>query len=796
MRHHKFNYRAYLLGGLAMSGLVQGALGQEILAEQPATEVSSEETRTLETVIVSARQRGERELDVPVATSIVTGAMMEERGLHDLSAIMAQTPGLVGHTSTVANGGGVALRGVKSAENTASIEQAVSINFDGVPISYAGIMRLGQFEIEQVEVLKGPQALYFGKNATGGIVALRSANPTSYLDAMVRGSYEIEADQYVTEGYISGPLVDGINGRIGLRYTDMDGYVDIVTPTTISGGTAPIFLPTERHAPGTEEFMAKGALEFQVGSRGSLMLRAAYTDQSGQTNSMLQRMWCAQGVPAATGGVLYTDGSSECELNGKNLYGNLDPTFNSADARFPADGVPYTDVTQQLYTANFSYDLTDSLKLISITGLYDLDLATAENNTLGGASGQVSYATSLGKKSISQELRVQSDFGGSLNFTAGLFLQKDEYSEGQTTLLNATGGRLAPTTQFSIENETISPFVELDYDITDTLNLSGGLRYTRETKSQTISGVARNLYVPEIQFDNLSPEVTVSYQPNSDVNFYATYRQGYKSGGFQTEHVSLPNALAAGNFRNNSFREETVEGYEIGVKSELLNRALRLQLAAFSYDYSGLQLSRFDPVSFTTIIQSIGGASTEGVEASANLITPVDGLEVYGAVAYNKAIYEKYDAACYQGQTASTGCIPNYFAPGVGGFSGVGRDLPLAPEWSGNMGGAYERLAWPGVNIRLNGQVTYSDSYETRSELIPNSRQGAYFTVDAGVALMAEDERWELAFIGRNLNDQWFATTSGQAGGSAAPGSRSDLYAATNRGREMWLRLTYKPFVQ
>jgi len=131
-----------------------------------------------------------------VAISSVTGAKMERQGLTNLSAIAQQIPTLkIEVNSGLAFGGQISLRGIQSAQSTASIEQAVSINVDGVPISYAGIVRLGQFDLQQMDVLKGPQALFFGKNASGGIIVLKSAEPTPELDVMVRTGYEFEADE-------------------------------------------------------------------------------------------------------------------------------------------------------------------------------------------------------------------------------------------------------------------------------------------------------------------------------------------------------------------------------------------------------------------------------------------------------------------------------------------------------------------------------------------------------------------------------------------------------------------------
>jgi len=193
-----------------------------------------------------------------------------------------------------------------------------------------------------------------------------------------------------------------------------------------------------------------------------------------------------------------------------------------------------------------------------------------------------------------------------------LFLQDDEFRERFS--VTGVAALIAPKHTYILKSETISPYIQTSFDITDRWILSGGLRYTHERKTQEIPEFSPDVYTHEITFNNWSPEITLSYRPSENLNFYTSYRQGYKSGGFQAEHVSLPNRFGAGLETQNEFGAETVEGYEIGAKATLLGGRLKLNASAYDFEYQGLQLARFDVNSNTTILQSIGASTTQGVE--------------------------------------------------------------------------------------------------------------------------------------------------------------------------------------
>lgn len=728
-------------------------------------------------IIVTARRRDEREIDVPVAISTVTSQQLDRKGLNDLSSISTQIPDLRISTNSVNFGGSLTLRGISSATSTSSVEQAVSVNVDGVPVSYAGIVLLGQFDLGQVEVLKGPQALFFGKNSSAGIVALKSAEPTRELDVMFRAGYETEARDYSAEAHVSGPLSDNVQGRVAVRYSNMDGWIRNYIPA----GTPGVFGPAHSRSPGTEALTAKAALNIAPTDRLTFKLKAAYAQTDTQGLSLSQRFFCPTGVPQ---GPSVYPGETDCKLDNENASGDLNPALHAVDPRFPADGVPFTKVKQYLFAGEANYDVGDHIALQSVTGVYDLKLRAVDNAT-NGPRAIISFTDELKKRTYSEELRLTSKDLGPLNLMAGLFLQHDRLHDAERVVIGANA--IPDIGGYRITGTTVSPFVQASYDLTSQLSLSAGVRYTHEVKKQKTGPYSERI-TPRISFNDTSPEVTLSYKPLRDVNLYASYKQGYKSGGFQTEFVSIPAALTAGKTVDNSFDAETVEGFEIGSKARLFDSKLRVAAALYRYKYNNLQLGRFDPVLVSTVIENVGAATTKGIEFDFQYETPFTGLSLSGAAAYNLARYDRFEAVCYNGQTAAAGCSPTTKTQNL-----AGRPLPRAPKFSGTAGGVYEGSFTDDLGYRLNVDITYSSSYETLSELVPHSNQSHYTTYDAGVAVGPKSGRWEAAFIGKNLSNVFYGSSGAQVPITGSATALSDVFTTINRGRELLFRVTFRP---
>ena len=768
--------------GFVASDLVAMAQDAEVAPDSTADvmQPDEDEARQLGVVYVSARKRDEREIDVPVAISALPAVELEQRGLSNLTEIATAVPELKIAENTIGYGGNLTMRGVSSATSTASVEQAVTVNIDGIPVSYAGIVKLGQFDLGQVEVLKGPQALFFGKNSTAGIVSLVSAQPTETFDYRLRGEYEFESEQYAGEAFVSGPLSEGVLGRLAVRYSDAEGWLANEVPSpSVKPGAVP---PKNNTGPASEEFLAKGSLYIEPSSAFLVKLIGGYAETETDGNYLTsQRIYCPYGNPQGP----FAFAGQDCSANDVTTSADLPPAWANLDSRFPSDGVPYTRTKQQLLIADVDYQITDDLEFNSITGFYNVNL-DASDHVSNGAVPFIGFASSIEKTTYSQEFRLSNDANNRFSWMIGAFLQDDEYLEDQSTVV----GVLRPSADFRITGDTFSPFVQLGFDLTDKLSITGGVRYSDETKQQQIgNGQFEGLYPTEISFENWSPEATLSYAVTPNANVYFAYKEAYKSGGFQTEHVAIPAALAAGTKLDNSFKEEQVEGFEVGGKAYLLDQSLRVSAAAYQFEYTDLQLGSFDSVLVATIISNVGAATSEGAEVDFEY-RPValDGFRLNGALAYNNSTFDEYAPSCYNGQTAALGCD---VATDTNDVSG--EHLPRAPEWSAALSGAYEGSLSPGLDYRINGGLQYSGEYEGNSDVIPNSSQDSYVTFDAGFALMDKDRVWELALIGRNLSEEYWVASSYQVPATGSDTVLSDIGGTVSRGRQLMLRLTYHP---
>lgn len=638
-------------------------------------------------------------------------------------------------------------------------------------------MRLGQFDLGQVEILRRSQALFFGKNATGGIVSLRSAEQTDRLDVLGRAGYEFEAGEYFVEGHVSGPISDTLKARLAVRYSDVDGYIDNIVPA----GTPGAFLPRNRKAPGTSETSVKGSVVFTPDSALTIKLRGLYGKVDTQGSSLSQRFYCPFGVPQGPSRYV---GETDCTLDNQTSSGDLNPALHAIDPRYPADGVPYTNLEQALGIAEIGYDLTDGLTLSSLTGYYALSLNSTDQLNFG-PQAMVNYADSSRKHTFSEEVRLTSSFSGPFDFMGGFFYQNDNFRERNLFVI---AGNAVPAIRYLLGGNTVSPFVQASLNLFAGVSASGGVRYTREVKTQHLDRF--DAQVPHrIVFTDWSPEATLSWKPGKNVNLYGSYKEGYKSGGFQTEFTSFPVLLANGASVNNAYGAEIVQGFEIGAKASLLGRTLRVNLAAYDFKYSNLQLGRFDPVLISAFIENVGASRTKGVEGDITYNTPVKGLNLTAAVAYNRSQYTRYLSACYNNQTTAQGCNLVTRTQNL-----AGRPLPRAPEWSGNVNADYAGQLNTNVRVHLNAGATFSGRYETLSESIPGARQKPYALYDAGIAFAPTDERWEIAFIGHNLSNRFYATSSGQVPVTGSATVASDLFTTVSRGRELTVRLTVHPF--
>lgn len=779
------------------------------LSAEPAASASRE--TTVGEIVVTARKRSESDLTVPISITAFSANELERRGITNLTELGASTPELLISTNAGPFGGSLTLRGVGAgATGSYTVDQAVPINFDGVSATHGAAIRFSQFDLAQVEILKGPQSLYFGKNASAGLISITTADPTRDYYAMVRVGYESVADELITEGVVSGPLIGDLSGRLAVFRSDMDGYFrNPLKPGAVHPTYGVLAGPTFPRTPNIEDIGVRATLKYEPNEALTIRIKASHGQRKGSpSGAQAQLYFCRTGQPQSLGAI---PGIGDCTLDRTTLP--LAPTSTAAvvgDPRF-GDGSLFMRETQSLGIISIDSRINDNLTFNSTSGIYQFDISERSNGSYATAPVLSSIVDNR-KIEFSQEFRLSSTFDGPVNFLLGAYLSKSRFDVNAPASFDATASG-TPRFPFAsaypdlaiwrTDANTLAGFAQLGWDITEQLELSAGLRYTHEKKEAQLSGLRTgpvSLTRSSRSFDSLSPEVTLSYQPNRDVNFYVSYKGGAKSGGYNVSTLlTLPLD------KDYTFDDEKVRGFEGGVKSALLDRRLRFDINAYQYKYSGLQLSTYDPVSAIFTILNAASSKTEGVEVVSRYSPlALPGLTLSGSANYNKARYESYIGPCYVGQSAAAGCnisVPGAAVPSLQDYKG--KPLMRAPDWSGSVQADYERALGVmdlGYGVSLAG--TYSGDFYPQPEEPPQSLQKSYWLIDGQVRLFRQDDRWELALIGRNLTD----TLRIQHGLSATftppfnlpPGTGTavtnypDLAGYANRPQSVELRLTLK----
>jgi len=802
--------------GLVLTGAP--AMAQEA---QPSADDSQ---GGLTDIVVTARKRQESVQSVPVAVTALSAEMIEQRDITSIEKIAAATPNLnVGRASN-GSAAQITLRGIGSSSTSIGIEQSVAIVVDGAYYGQGRVIEEGFFDLARVEVLKGPQALFFGKNATAGVISLTTKDPTSSWEGSLKAGYEFKAEQYSVEGIISGPISDTLGVRLAVRYSKMNGgYYDNVSVnrnyTTIdirTGGNPETLIstPVESPMPQQEELLGRITLKWEPTSDLTNTLKMT-VDQ----NDTLNNSWnyvayscgLASGISQLTG--------YPCRADFVTHQNNLPVALSRVSPFGRSDGAPYNRYRSWAINNGLEYDL-GKVVLNSVTNYqYNKNSWACACNfqTTDTVAGGMIFATENSTwKAFSQELRLTSKLDGIFNFMLGGLYQHTKRDFGQWGYYGGVRDTQAPAGLLyaasqkisNTKGETFAVFGQVTLKLMDSLELAGGGRYTHETKDSfftqdyinpAYSAVYRSSADPlgiiraNQTFNNFSPEVTLTYKPDRNLLIYGAYKTAYKSGGFSNGGIN--SALSADPFGDLTFNPEKARGFEFGIKSTLANNQLRANLTLFSYKVEDFQVDFFNsPVfAFNTLTAD---ARTRGVELELEYAPrAVPGLNITAALNYNDAKYSSFpQGPCYSGQTRAEGCSI-LLLNGQTRQNLTGTKLSVAPEWTGVIGINYETDIGTDYMIGFNGSARFSDSYNPSAFGNPIARQKGYATFDAGIRFGAADDNWQIALIGKNLTNRFYVTgvvdgPSTGTGSGGLTGTKADQLGFGNLPRTVKIEVT------
>ena len=762
-------------------------------AQQTASSSASDASGNLEEIVVAARRRSETLLSSPVVVTALGADELDRRGITSMEDIARTVPSLViTNSSGDVQGGTVVLRGIGSADANQFSDQSVAFNIDGVQVARATPKRMSEFDLEQVEVLKGPQALYFGKNSPGGIIVINSADPTKDYEAHLSASYEAIGDEKREEGYVAGPITDTLGFRIAAFNDRLGGWsTNMATPSALYG-------PSPQSVPNDHEYGGRLTLKFEPSDafNARLKFEAGNLDTEGAFENT-QRVVCPLGAPQF-------GGPDDCTANDKVVRANYGPlVYGRFGAPFSEDGVPYLTQVQYLGGLDMNYNLPDSLVLSSQTGYYKNQTRVADD--LNGTDTTlpariVAAAFEFGIREISQEVRLTSNFTSPLNFMVGAFYQHDDMSYSSVGILNATSPSLISNYRVTQTGNAPSIFASLSYKPIEELEISGGARWSYEKKNfaayNALTGALYNPALPsgtlkpQDSWHNLSPELTLAWRPTELLTVFASYKEGFLSGGY--------NSGNGNEGLDRSYNEETVKGFEAGVKSRLLDGTLRTDFDAWDYKIDGQQVASL-LANFTSNVNNAAASRTYGAETHAGWTSPIAGLEFHGGITYTHARYLSYtNAPCFSGQTPAAGCNLD-FNSAAGAYVAQnlsGAPLPRAANWGETLGASYSTNDALGNKYTLSVDGDGTSSFNTDTTNNANSIQKGYRLLDAALRLETRPGI-ELALIGKNLTNEYYFTrsvdeplTGGRTG--TATGFRADTQADVSRGREIIMRFSYR----
>ncbi len=724
------------------------------LAIAPAGAIHAQESATVEEIVVTARRRAENLQDVPVAVSAFGEERISSLQADDLSGLQYATPNFYFDEGDASNAV-VYLRGVGQNDSLAFADAGVGVYVDDVFIARSQAAFLELFDVERVEVLRGPQGTLYGRNTIGGAVKFVSRRPTDEVEAYSEVGFG-DFDSVVAKGRLSGPISEGlVYAKGAFAFSRRDGF----NGNLFTGGTDG----------DVDNLAGRFGLYFTPNENVEIDLTLDVRREKPDTARNPSRTTSVSGIPDPFGAPTALE------------------TFSASPDPYQVDvnagGLSNIDALG--LTARISWQANEDWVLESITSRrsfeFELNL-----DTDGTPLKLLDVYLYQDQSQLSQEFRGTYDAGGPLGFTGGFYYFHDDdlTFSGVDNLSASIFG--FPVTAFGLSiasladtdqiTDSSAVFGDFTYELSDRLSVSAGARYTIENKES--SRRFENFFDPSVSviqsqppflsgvgtpgvairgeedFEAFTPRVSVSYDVSGDVLLYGSASRGFKSGGFS--------GRANSDFGFQPFKPEFVWSYETGLKTSWNDGRLVANAAYFYNDYTDIQVTSFgaDPQTgvFVDLFTNAAAATIQGLELEI-LAVPTDRLTLSASLGLMDAQYDEFDIQ-------------------VGGVvtDVSDRDLVNTPEVSGSLAATYDFDLSASLTATLHGDISYRNSYANEVTDSPNLRQDAYWLSNAFVAVKTRDERWEARAGIRNIGDETIRVQGFNI--SAFPGVETAFYGA------------------
>jgi iron complex outermembrane receptor protein len=694
----------------------------------------------LEEIVVTAQKRAQSLQDVPVTVSALDGEALDKFGVDDLFEVANLVPGMV-FSRAPDDGLALTLRGLGTPARTQSFDQSVALFLDGMFVGKGRMYSSAFFDVERMEVIKGTQSTLLGKNTSLGAISIVTQKPGDTLGGFAQVSREFENGGWSLDGAIDIPVSDDLSVRLAAHAVDQDGWVEN--------------LATGHDLPADEDLGFRATAVYSPSDSLTITATYQYSDSERLGN----------GYQYVDNGGYFTD--DVLAIIGE---ADLDDTKTAICPECPSN--------ESFHETNVdSFNLTiekgfDSLTFTSVSSFATYDMEFYDDFDFGAAFDEVTYvqtgevvpySTYFYREEeydqFSQELRLTSPGGETIDYVAGLFYFKSDWESSEAQHFNTPNfPPVGPTGQifngsftnnFAQKTETWSLFGQATYNISETFRASLGLRYTTEEKDvvfERVQGSLATLWNSVInppfdaplsfEDDFVNGNFNLQYDLNEDVMLYASYGLGTKTGGF-AESAEVPTADPSLDVSEggSAVKSEEASTWELGAKMTLLDGSMNLNVALFSTDITDFQETSF---------QVSGGSAAF---LTRNIDVESEGMEIDGQ-------WQVTEALLLSGGVTYADSIN----------ADDGSTLAQAPKLTGSLGFLYEApLPALGLDFSANSFVRYRDDMVSQiNETFPSD---SLTTWDLTLGLRSPEETWSVNLIMQNLANSRASDFSGPPAG-------------------------------
>lgn len=652
-------------------------------------------------IVVTAQRREQRLQDVPLAVSAFSMESLEDGKVESLLNLDGKVPNVVlAPVGAYPFASAFYIRGLGYADVESSFEPSVGVELDGVYLSRNVGAVQDFFDIGGVTILRGPQGTLYGRNTIGGVVSVQSRRPSFDFGARAQATFGSNGRQELRAG-VEGALVeDRLAGKFSFLTKTYDGYIK-----NYDG----------RDMGAQDVTSMRGALLWTPTASFDVTLIVDYTKDKG-TGTAFENASLPSMVLPGFGEPADTDGDPFLSHVGDDIFSDLEALGVTLNANWDLGPVKLTSIT--------GYRKTDTEVLSDFDGTPMPFMTVHRDET---------------HDQFSQELRLASNTDGPLTYVVGAYYMTQEYDIATGQFGTVFGSPTAGSTIYTQQKaDSWAVFGQADYEVLPGLTVTAGGRYSKEEKTFT----TQPLFYPnaetfEASFDDFSPKVGVSYKWSDALMTYAQYSRGFRAGGFNGRAGSF---LAVG-----PYDSETVDSYEVGVKSDLFDRRLRLNAAVFTSDYQDMQQSVQQLIPGTlinqTLVSNVGAATISGFEAEATALL-TDVFTISASVGYLDASYDEFMADLGDG----LGVIDRTYLP-----------MPYAPKWSNSVTFNYKDdfdFGRVTAQASVRHMTDMYTSFSTLNATTDLTMRQSNTVVDGSLSLELPDGRWRVSLWGKNLTDE------------------------------------------